>query len=87
MYPIFPVNYAWTPLRASCWRDMLTPPHCRRVIVPAGVVHANLSEIGIAGNASFTNNAARFDAGEKGHTSCTACNAARKIITCRSTTL
>lgn len=73
--------------RTSCWRDIRTPTRCRRVIVPAGVVHARSSEVDIVGNASFTNNAARYDGGEKGRTSPIACNAARKIITCSSTSL
>lgn len=49
----------------SCSRDIQGPANCRLVIVPAGVIYANLSDIGIDGNASFTRNSAGSDGGEQ----------------------
>ena len=46
--------------------DLQTPTHCRLVVVLTGVIVADSSELGIHGNAVFTNNSAEVDGGENG---------------------
>lgn len=51
--------------RISCECDIKPPNHCHVVTLPAGVICAIESEIGISGNSSFTNNSADYFGGEK----------------------
>lgn len=64
--------------RTSCWPNLRAPTHCRLIIIPAGAIFLDSSEIGIDGNASFTNNSAEKGGGEERRGACIACNTVHK---------
>lgn len=57
-----------------------TPTHCR-LVVSAGVIYANSSEIAFDGITMFTNNSAAADGGEKRDGTCLACNVVHSSAT------
>lgn len=76
--------------RSSSYRiiSKCRPTHCPLFIIPAGVMYAQSSDVGIDGNATFTSNSATDDGGTTRRVLRNASNPVQQLpTTCRSSLL